>query len=75
MDWLLASIHAHPTAWALGTFWVASNAVSAMPTPAAGSNSFYRWAFDFLHLLSANVTRIIATRYPQAVQPEAKQNP
>lgn len=73
MDWLLASIHAHPTAWALGTFWVTSNAVSAMPSPTATSGNFYRWSFDFLHLLSANVMRIVATRYPQALPPEPKQ--
>lgn len=66
MDWLVASIHAHSTAWALGTYFTVSNAISAMPTPGNTSGGWYRWLFDFSHLISGNITRIIATRYPQA---------
>src|SRR5208337_51065 len=66
MNWILASIHAHTTAWVLGSYFIFSNAISAMPSPANTSGGFYRWLFDFSHLLSGNITRIIATRYPQA---------
>jgi len=65
MDWLFASIHAHGTIWALGSYFLFSNAISAMPTPANTSGGFYRWLFDFSHLLSGNITRIVATRFPQ----------
>lgn len=68
MDWLLTSIHAHPAIWAVGTFWVLSAAIGAMPTPDS-NKGFYRWLFDFAHVLSANVARVIATRYPQAIAP------
>jgi hypothetical protein len=67
MDWLIASFHAHPTAWTLGAYFLFSNAISAMPSPTGTNGSFYRWLFDFSHLMAGNVSRIIATRYPQAV--------
>jgi hypothetical protein len=65
MDWLLASIHAHTTTWALGAYFLFSNAISAMPSPQG--TGFYRWLFDFSHLMAGNISRIVATRYPQAV--------
>ena len=65
MNWLIISIHAHPAIWGIGAFWVSSAAIGALPTPATGSAGFYRWFFDFSHVLSANIFRVIATRYPQ----------
>ena len=65
MNWLLASIHAHQVTWALGTFWTVSAAIGAMPTPQS-QTGFYRWLFDFSHVLAANIARVVATRYPQA---------
>lgn len=67
MDWFISSFQSHTTAWTLGSYFVFSNAISAMPTPASSSGGFYRWLFDFGHLLSGNITRIIATRYPSQV--------
>jgi len=65
MNSIIASIHAHPTWWAMGSYYVFSNAVSTLPTP-AGAGGFYRWFFDFFHGLAGNISRIVATRYPQA---------
>ena len=70
MDWLLTSIHAHTTAWTLGAYFVFSNAISSMPTPGSATGGFYRWLFDFSHLMAGNISRVIATRYPQAVPPK-----
>jgi len=66
MNTILNSIHTHPTYWALGAYYLFSNAVSALPTPAQGNNGAYRWLFDFSHGLAGNISRIVATRYPQA---------
>lgn len=71
MESILTSIHAHPAIWTVGAFWVFSAAIGAMPTPDS-NKGFYRWLFDFSHVLSANVARVIATRYPQSVAPETK---
>lgn len=60
------TVKAHPTAFTLGTYYVLSNAISAMPTPGPGSKGWYRWIFDFSHLLAGNVARIVATRYGAA---------
>lgn len=65
LDWIVTSIHAHPAGWTLGAYFLFSNAISAMPSPANTSGGFYRWLFDFSHLMAGNISRIIATRYPQ----------
>ena len=69
MNWasFIASVYAHPTVWAFGTFYIFSNSIAALPTPGSASSTFYRWSFDFLHLVAGNIARIIATRYPGAV--------
>jgi hypothetical protein len=64
--YIVASMAAHQVLWTLGLYSVFSNAVGAMPTPSPESSNFYRWSFDFGHLMSSNISRIIATRYPQA---------
>jgi len=69
---LLASIHAHPTYWALGSYYLYSTAISSLPTP-INQNGFYRWFFDFSHGMAGNLGRIIATRFPQT-QPVEKPN-
>ena len=68
MNWLIDSIHTHPTSWALGSYAVISNAISAMPTPTVSSSAFYRWFFGFSQAMASNVGRIIATKNPQAQQ-------
>jgi hypothetical protein len=64
MDWLLASIHAHPTYWVMGAYIVFSNAVSAMPMPDNTSSKFYGWAFKFANGLSSNISRAQAGKIP-----------
>jgi len=71
MNSILNSLAAHPTVWALGTFYIFSNAIAALPTPGSASSTFYHWSFDFLHLVAGNIARIIATRYPGAVPVDA----
>jgi hypothetical protein len=69
---LLASMHAHPTWWTIGGYYLFSNFVSSLPTP-LNKSSFYGFFFDFVHLTAGNLGRIIATRYPQT-QPIEKPN-
>jgi hypothetical protein len=64
MNSILASIHSHPSYWLLGAYYIFSNAVGALPTPAA-TGTFYRFFFDFSHAIAGNISRIVATRYPQ----------
>jgi hypothetical protein len=68
MNTIINSIHAHPTYWALGAYYTLSNAVGALPTPTA-QGGFYRFFFDFSHALAGNISRIVATRYPQVQEP------
>lgn len=63
---ILASIHAHPVQWLEGA-WLLSNAIGTLPTPSS-QTGFYRWFFDFSHLVAGNATRIFATRYPSFFQ-------
>jgi hypothetical protein len=74
MNTIINSIHTHPTYWALGSYYLFSNIVSSLPTPQS-TNSFYRWFFDFSHGLAGNISRIVATRYPQASQVSGKDTP
>lgn len=58
MNWLLASIEAHPFGWTIGGLMVFTGAVGSMPQlPAAGVKIdwvrfFYQWAYDFAHIMS-----------------------
>lgn len=64
MNNVMAYIGAHPTAFALGSFWVFSAAVSALPMPQDNSSPFYKWVFAFGHTLAGSVARVIAMKYP-----------
>lgn len=37
--------------------WAFSAAVSAMPVPVGGSSAWYRWLYQFAHLLAANLDK------------------
>lgn len=58
MNWLLASIEAHPFGWSIGGLMVFTGGVGSMPQlPAAGVKIdwirfFYQWAYDFMHIMS-----------------------
>lgn len=64
MNWLQASIQAHPTYWTMAVYIVFSNAVSAMPMPDSTSSKFYGWAFKFMNGLSSNISRANAGKIP-----------
>jgi hypothetical protein len=64
MNWILTSIHTHPTWWTLGAYYLFSNAVSSMPMPDATSGKFYGWLFKFFNGLAANVSRAWAGKIP-----------
>jgi hypothetical protein len=74
MDSLLASIHAHPAAWALVSYAIFSNAVSALPTPTS-STGVYRWVFDFAHLAASNIWRVVSTRFPSVTEGAGPRQP
>lgn len=61
-DSIVAFAHAHPFAL-LGIYFVFASAIGAMPTPQSHTG-FYRWSFDFLHVLASGAARVVATRYP-----------
>lgn len=65
MNPVISFIQAHPTSFALGSFWVFSAAVSSMPMPADNSSPFYKWVFGFGHTLAGSIARVVAMKYPQ----------
>lgn len=67
MDWLIHSIHHHQVMWTLGAYYFTASAVGALPTPTQ-LGGFYRWFFDFSHVFSANIFRVVATRLPLSQQ-------
>jgi hypothetical protein len=64
MNWLLASMHAHPTYWTLGGYIVASNFISSLPMPDSTSSKFYGFFFKFMNGLGANLSRAYAGKIP-----------
>lgn len=48
----------HQTAAALILYWLASNFVSALPSPTNNSGNFYKFTFAFAHGLSGSLPRI-----------------
>ena len=41
----------------IALLWIFSAGVSALDPPYAGSNPWYRWLYQFLHLLAANLDK------------------
>lgn len=64
MDWIIASIHAHPVWWAIGSFIIGTNAINAMPTPKDTSSAFYHWVFGFLQGVGGGIARVLAVYKP-----------
>jgi hypothetical protein len=62
---LATSVQHHQVLYTLGGYYVFSAAVGAMPAPMPNGNAFYSWVFHFLQTLGANLTRVIASKYPQ----------
>lgn len=58
MNWLWASIEAHPFGWSIGGLMVFTGVVGSMPPiPQVGVKVdwfrfLYQWAYDFLHIMS-----------------------
>ena len=70
-----ASIQHHQVLYTVAGYYVFSAAVGAMPTPATNGNMFYRWLFGFLQAVGANLTRVVASKYPEAFAPSNTTNP
>ena len=41
----------------IALLWILSAGVSALNPPDAGSSSWYKWLYQFLHLLAANLDK------------------
>lgn len=58
-------IHAHPFVL-VGSWWVFSAAVGAMPAPSKEpgkeSSAFYQWLYMFLNTIAANIARAYSTK-------------
>lgn len=63
-------IKQHPTLASIAAFYLFSNAVQYLPTPAENSNAFYRWFFGFSHGLAGNVRFAMQKAFPQFIQAE-----
>lgn len=73
MNGIILFAKAHPTALALGAYYVMSAAIGSLPMPDTSSHVFYRWFFSFANTLAANVTRAFANRLPPAAEPPQTQ--
>lgn len=60
----LASVAHHPVYWALGAYFMFSNLVAALPTPAQSASNGYKFWFAFLHGIAANLPRAFLTMFP-----------
>lgn len=58
MNTAISFIEANKTVSALVAFWLASNFVSALPSPDQGSAGLYKWFFSFSHGLAGSLPRI-----------------
>lgn len=64
MNWLLASIEAHPWGWSIGAFLFFTAGVASMPPlPPKGEKIewfrfFYQWFYDFAHIMSNQVSKL-----------------
>ena len=58
MNQLVALISSHPVIVAGAAYWVFSNAVGTLPAP-SGKSPVYAWAYAFLHVLAANLPRLL----------------
>lgn len=57
-----AFVGAHTTVIAVGSMWLFSNIVTALPSPSNSSGGFYKFFFALLHGLSGSLPRV----FPQA---------
>jgi hypothetical protein len=64
MNWLSASIQAHPTYWTMGSYIVFSNFISALPMPDTTSSKLYGFFFKFANGLGSNFSRAFAGKIP-----------
>lgn len=51
-------IMAHPTAFGMGSLWVFSNIVTALPSPTNSSGNFYKFWFAFAHGIAGSLPRV-----------------
>lgn len=60
--------------WLTGAvvYWVYSAAIQSLPDPDETSSKLYRFTFQFLHALAANINLVKKTSERAAIQEEAK---
>jgi hypothetical protein len=58
MTKLWAELIAHPYVAGLASLWLFSAFTGGMPEPDASSGKAYRWTYNSLHLLAANLDKI-----------------
>jgi hypothetical protein len=61
--WQFIQTH-HPVWWGVGSMWLLSNAIGALPTPRDGSSAFYDWFFKFTQPIGAGLPRLLAIFWP-----------
>ena len=62
-------VASHQTLFALGGYYVFSNAVGSLPMPDPTSSKFYRWFFQFSNGVAANISRAVASKLPPDTKP------
>jgi hypothetical protein len=75
MSAIWAYIIAHQTLFTLAVYMVFSAATGAMPMPDNTSGKFYRWFFQFMNSLAANISRAKASFGTMSQQPPAQADP
>ena len=61
----ILNLMGNPYFWgAVALYWTFSAAIGALPAPTEKSGAFYRWAFQFLNTLAANVARAFSSKIP-----------
>lgn len=66
---------ANPHFWFLiGLYWIFMAGVGAMESPTPQDGSGYRWAYKFLHTLSANINAAFGNKIPGNITLTTKDN-
>jgi hypothetical protein len=64
MSGIITFIQQHPTVFSLIAFYVSSAFIGSLPAPEVNSSQFYRFMFQFLNTLGANLTRAFSSKLP-----------
>jgi hypothetical protein len=62
LNWITSIYTNHPYIATLGTYYVLSAFIGALPAPTSTSTPLYQFVFKFANTLGGNILRAISTR-------------